>query len=1824
LHENQFENLKRRLQAIDLVGKKKIPEHHLDRADRLEVADLVCHFHGEILLTYTFFLDPRLAYRDNIKERFQATQIENSLLGENDVSNYQYSKLHIVDHYWPEPQEMKKHEAMEKGWNDIRIQCCKTVEMLFKPDRNKQIPPIVVLEGAAGIGKTTMTRKIMLDWASGRLYQDLFDYAFYANCRELNLYTDDRKESIAEMISKQWPNKETINKILKNPKKLLFIIDGFDELRFSCDQPEDCLCTDPWQKEPVAVLLSSLFHKKVLPESYLIITTRPTALEKLGQCLKCSRFAEILGFSVKDRKKYFCKFFQNDDQAEKAFKVVEQNEALFRMCIIPLVCQIICTMMKQQMERHENLDQTSNTLTSVYMLYLSNLLKSNTQSMPHMQRNMQVLCSLAADGIWKRHIIFGEDDIQKHGLDKENPLPLFLSETIFRRDVDCVCTYYFLHLSFQEFFAALHYALEGGQALTSEGPKQDVIELLEGFASFRPDLELIVRFLFGLMNEGERMKDLKERFGWKTSFKIKELLLEWIRNATEPKMYMFEGIKNPWLECLHEIQEGLFVERALDRVTEVVTCRALSPKTEVLTVAYCLEHCSSLQVLQLEYHSFQMKRVKRKEEEEEEEEEELLMESQHLDCTQAQDPALFKALKSLKSNLRRVRLEYYCLAYDCCVPCGFLASLLSIYPTLSELDLGRSNLVDSALKLLVEGLNHPNCQLQKLELYSCNLTAACCKDLSLVLRTNQTLIYLDMSENALGNFGVHELCKGLKHPNCKLQRLKLAECSLTGACCWSLAGVLSKNQTLKELDLRFNKIQTIGIMLLRKGLKNPDCKLEELRLFKCNLTAECCAPLHSVLVSSQTLTKLDVTWNTLGDMGAKQLCLALMNPNCKLQGLREKYREYVREKYRSPEDGNPSCVVQVPPTEKYTKMIIASKKEREGEILNRPWRHTQLLSEQMPDTTIDVLFDTDNDGPQTVVLLGVAGVGKTTMTRKIMLDWATGKQFSERFDSVFYLSCRQMNLVVVEANLADLVLQNEPEFRLRESMNELLMNPGKCLFIIDGFEELSCSITQQEDLSPDPWERKPVGLLLSSLFHKTLLPESCLIITTRPNALESLESCLQSPCYVRHLGLSEEGKKEYFYRFFGEEELAVQALSYIQGNEALLAISFVPTVCGIICTVMKQQLDTAEEDLVPVSERLTAVYAIYLSHLAGSLCSGSEQLDLMRRLCSLAADGVWKKKSLFKEEELPNMLALCRTLFQKHPDCEGIYSFIHPTVQEFLAALFYVFEDISRNSETTKEDIKIFLDACSKGQGDLTLTVQFVFGLLNKEIMEYLKEQCEWKISSRIKADLLEWFQVDTQIQFSCPNYGQLERFHSLHEIREEEEFVKCALNHLTKLTLERLTFTQMDKATSEDRGTISNLLTLSNTEGSKLQNKESGDTYKICLRDCSLGVQRKSWTDRTASVSLCRLDGCQFTERCWADLSVVLSTSPALVELDLQMTNLKDSGVRLLCEGLIHPNCKLEKLGLWGCDLTHACSGNLSTVLSRSQKLTELKLGCNSSLGVQGVQLLCEGLEHPDCKLQSLELDECGLIAAGCQDLIPVLSTSKTLRKLNLERNKLGDTGVKLLCEALKHPQCQLQTLSLATCELGPGCCGDLSSVLSISQTLTELDLDYNQLEDSGVKLLCEGLKQPSCKLEKLGLCTTGITAAGCVELSSVLTTSQVLKDIDLWENPLEDSGLRLLCEGVKHPDCKLEVLSMWNCKFTAASCEDLCCVLSTNQSLKKLQLEHNKLGDAGVMLLCEGLKHPNCRLETIGLDTEELSEDTVRELSYLKRLKPELIIDT
>uniref|UniRef100_A0A4W3KHM8 Uncharacterized protein n=1 Tax=Callorhinchus milii TaxID=7868 RepID=A0A4W3KHM8_CALMI len=143
-------------------------------------------------------------------------------------------------------------------------------------------------------------------------------------------------------------------------------------------------------------------------------------------------------------------------------------------------------------------------------------------------------------------------------------------------------------------------------------------------------------------------------------------------------------------------------------------------------------------------------------------------------------------------------------------------------------------------------------------------------------------------------------------------------------------------------------------------------------------------------------------------------------------------------------------------------------------------------------------------------------------------------------------------------------------------------------------------------------------------------------------------------------------------------------------------------------------------------------------------------------------------------------------------------------------------------------------------------------------------------------------------------------------------------------------------------------------------------------------------------------------------------------------------------------------------------------------------------SVALRNPQLkrLCEALRNPECKIQSLWLSYNSLTADCTEDLVSALSTNYSLMELNLSNNDLGDSGVKRLCEALRNPECKIQSLWLSYNSLTADCTEDLVSALSTNYSLMELNLSNNDLGDSGVKRLCEALRNPECKIQRLWLC--------------------------------------------------------------------------------------------------------------------------------------------
>ncbi|XP_072891455.1 uncharacterized protein [Hemitrygon akajei] len=190
------------------------------------------------------------------------------------------------------------------------------------------------------------------------------------------------------------------------------------------------------------------------------------------------------------------------------------------------------------------------------------------------------------------------------------------------------------------------------------------------------------------------------------------------------------------------------------------------------------------------------------------------------------------------------------------------------------------------------------------------------------------------------------------------------------------------------------------------------------------------------------------------------------------------------------------------------------------------------------------------------------------------------------------------------------------------------------------------------------------------------------------------------------------------------------------------------------------------------------------------------------------------------------------------------------------------------------------------------------------------------------------------------------------------------------------------------------------------------------------------------------------------------------------------------------------------------------------------IQLGRNE-LGDSGMKPVSAALNNLECKIEKLRLERVGLTDSGAEDLASALRTNPSLMELYLGDNKLGDTGVKLMSVGLRNPECKIQKLRLERVGLTESDAEDLASALSTNPSLTELQLSDNELGDSGVKLVSTALRNPECKIQKLVLDNVGLTDSGIEDLGSALSTNLSQTELDLGWNSLTDRsvpGLRRL----------------------------------------------------------------------------------------------------
>ncbi|KAL1251877.1 hypothetical protein QQF64_019673, partial [Cirrhinus molitorella] len=238
--------------------------------------------------------------------------------------------------------------------------------------------------------------------------------------------------------------------------------------------------------------------------------------------------------------------------------------------------------------------------------------------------------------------------------------------------------------------------------------------------------------------------------------------------------------------------------------------------------------------------------------------------------------------------------------------------------------------------------------------------------------------------------------------------------------------------------------------------------------------------------------------------------------------------------------------------------------------------------------------------------------------------------------------------------------------------------------------------------------------------------------------------------------------------------------------------------------------------------------------------------------------------------------------------------------------------------------------------------------------------------------------------------------------------------------------------------------------------------------------------------------------------------------------------------------------------------------------------------------------------------LNDCGLTDKSCSALAPVLGSDASLKELNMSNNNLQDSGVKLLCTGLENMKCHLEILRLSNCSITEEGYKALSSALRSNPShLIELDLTGNDPGQSGVKELNDLLQDPNCQLKTLRFLGPAADE-GCQYVTRIVGKNPLLlRELDLSEHELGDTGVNQIAALLQDKHCQLNTLILYYCSITKEQCLILTSALKSNPShLRELNLSRNKLGDSGVKNLSDLLMNPQFKLKKLHLSLCSITE--------------------
>ena len=390
-------------------------------------------------------------------------------------------------------------DAIEETKGPIKFsEIAKNISLPSSSSEQENDRRLILVEGAPGVGKSTFAWEFCRKWMNSEIAQQ-YHLVLLLRLRDKRIREAKNLKDLFFNPSRPDESLAVYNE-LKNSRKLhaLIILEGYDELPDSC-------------RNDSSSVFNELISGDSLPLSTVLVTSRPWATKELHVKYACHIYQhiEVLGFTKKQIKEYINKNVGEEKIRSGLNSYLEKHPQIRSGMYIPLNSAIVVAVYEESIKNdRQNLPNTITELYSCCMEILirrhlkrySGLQGGNENNLPainlsvpsDVHRNFVHMCHLAFSGIVEAtevKLIFSESELPKHF----DNLGFMDSVTDLYVTGETVSSHNFLHLTFQEFFAAVHIS-----TMSKEQQLQYFMDGKSDSGSKGGRLNVVLKFLAGL------------------------------------------------------------------------------------------------------------------------------------------------------------------------------------------------------------------------------------------------------------------------------------------------------------------------------------------------------------------------------------------------------------------------------------------------------------------------------------------------------------------------------------------------------------------------------------------------------------------------------------------------------------------------------------------------------------------------------------------------------------------------------------------------------------------------------------------------------------------------------------------------------------------------------------------------------------------------------------------------------------------------------------------------------------------------------------------------------------------------------------------------------------------------------------------------------------------------------------------------------------------------------------------------------------------------------------------------------------------------------